>query len=169
MSQEVQLSPATSNAPIVTLPSPAPAGTSPKRPLPQPLTAPARQDSRLTVTPQKSGLSGHFHGSALPRIPGRHRARWNRSSRSRQVLGLPPCRPGLDPPRRGPASVRRARRSARRREYTACSRRTALPQPARPRPAGQTTDRHRHDVPPMYLASTSRGPALPPVRGSAAT
>jgi hypothetical protein len=101
-------------------------GTSPRRPRPQPLTAPARQDSRVTVTPQKSGLSGHFSRPC-------HRFPTDTCAVEPILMVTPGSRPSSPPPRARSAaprsaSVRRARRSARWRERTARSRRTALPQ-----------------------------------------
>ena len=157
MSHEVQLSPAASNSPTAPPPSPAAHVTeAPDCRTRWPRTEAARQAHDI-ATPQKSGSSGHFsrpcHGSPAGA------ARWNRSARSRQVPGPPPRRTRLDPPRPGPATARRPRRSAGQ-QRTAPSKRTSLPaEPApprpRPRPADQVTHRHR---PAMYLRCTCHRP-----------
>jgi len=154
MSQEVQPSPATSNAPIVTLPSSASAGHVTEAPA----AAAAHRTGQAGQPPDCHTSEIRFerpilHGPATGSRPTP--ARWNQSSWSRQVPDLPPRRPGLDPPRRGPpvSGGPGAQQGGASAPHAAGAPR--CPRPARPRPAGQATDPHR---PEMHLRCTWHRP-----------
>ncbi len=172
MSHDVQPSPIASDALAAALPSSPPAGQGLRR---WPAAANGRSEAtghaRDSVTPQKSGLSGRFHGPATDSRP--RPARWNRPSRSRQAPGFSPPPPGL--PRATPsrdirkqAGAHRAARAGRKHQadHVSCQASPAAnDQPGHSPPPACA-------VPRMYLASTSRTcaatgrrPAPRPCRG----
>ena len=164
MSQEVQLSPATSNSPIVILLSSSSAGHVTEAPA----AAAAHRTGQAGQPPDCHISEIRFERllfTALPQIPGPH---WRGGT---DPHGHARSRPSSPPPRARSAATRsrqypagQALSQAARAHRT--SRRTALPpsQPGRGRPAKLLTAIDRRcssDV----LASTSRRPAPPPGAG----
>jgi hypothetical protein len=146
MSHEVQLNPAASHSPAATLPSSASAGHVTEAP--------------ETVTPYKSGFSGHFSQAPADYRPGPGPARRNRSSRSpRPHARLSARRPQSSSRPTRPRPSTGAPMPAHRERQ-----RIALPaEPASQRSAGQARD---PDRPVMYPGGTwHRPPADLPATG----